>query len=104
MALHFRSILGTLSSQRKSSTGNQPTASEPLRGRAPETAPVVDHPGTPADAASNTGSYWAKEILDLIELEVGSMIRRLERAAISVAGGAEATASTLTAIRRRTDA
>lgn len=78
--------------------------SDPVRGRAPETAPVVDRPGTPADATSNAGSDWAKEILDLIELEVGSMIRRLERAAISVAGGAEATASTLTTIRRRTDA
>jgi Methyl-accepting chemotaxis protein (MCP) signalling domain len=104
MALHFRSILGTLSSQRNAGTGNQPTASDTLRGRPPETAPVVDRPGTPADAADNAGSDWAKEILDLIELEVGSMIRRLERAAISVAGGAESTASTLTTIRRRTDA
>jgi methyl-accepting chemotaxis protein len=104
MALHFRSILGTLSSQRNASTGNQPTASDPLRGRPPESAPVVDHPGTPADTASNAGNDWAKEILDLIELEVGSMIRRLERAAISVAGSAESTASTLTTIRRRTDA
>jgi methyl-accepting chemotaxis protein len=42
--------------------------------------------------------------LDLIELELGAMIRRLDRAANSVAGGAEATASTLSTIRRRTDA
>jgi methyl-accepting chemotaxis protein len=104
MALHFRSILGTLSSQRNSSTGNQPTTPDPLRGRPSETVPVVDRSGTPADAASNAGSDWANEILDLIELEVGAMIRRLERAAISVASGAEATASTLTTIRRRTDA
>src|SRR5260221_14175428 len=96
MALHFRSILGALSSQRNSSTGNQLSASERLRGRRPETAPVVDRPETPADAAGNAGSDGAKEILDLIELEVGAMIRRLERAANSVAGGAEATASTLT--------
>jgi len=46
----------------------------------------------------------AKEILDLLELELGGMIRQLERAANSVAGGAEATAVTLTSIRQRTDA
>jgi len=46
----------------------------------------------------------AKEILELLELELGSMIRQLERAAHSVAGGAEATATTLAAIRERTDA
>jgi methyl-accepting chemotaxis protein len=104
MALHFRSLLGSLSGQRNSGTGNQPTASDALRGRPPEAAPAVDRAGTPADDASNAGSDWAKEILDLIELEVGAMIRRLERAANSVAGGAESTASTLSTIRRRTDA
>lgn len=46
----------------------------------------------------------AKEILELLELELGAMIRQLERAANSVAGGAEATATTLAAIRDRTDA
>ncbi|MBR1272357.1 methyl-accepting chemotaxis protein [Bradyrhizobium sp. AUGA SZCCT0222] len=46
----------------------------------------------------------AKEILELLELELGGMIRQLERAAHSVAGGAEATAATLTTIRHRTDA
>jgi methyl-accepting chemotaxis protein len=46
----------------------------------------------------------AKEILELLELELGGMIRQLERAANSVAGGAEATAATLSAIRQRTDA
>ena len=44
------------------------------------------------------------EILELLELELGGMIRQLERAANSVAGGAEATAVTLAAIRERTDA
>jgi methyl-accepting chemotaxis protein len=39
-----------------------------------------------------------------LELELGGMIRQLERAANSVAGGAEATAATLSAIRERTDA
>ncbi|WP_108514209.1 methyl-accepting chemotaxis protein [Bradyrhizobium algeriense] len=46
----------------------------------------------------------AKAILELLELELGAMIRQLERAANSVAGGAEATAATLSTIRRRTDA
>ncbi|MGB6400298.1 MAG: methyl-accepting chemotaxis protein, partial [Bradyrhizobium sp.] len=46
----------------------------------------------------------AKEILELLELELGAMIRQLERAANSVAGGAEAAAATLSAIRQRTDA
>ena len=46
----------------------------------------------------------AKEILELLELELGAMIRQLERAANSVAGGAESTAATLSNIRQRTDA
>src|SRR6267142_803503 len=46
----------------------------------------------------------AREILELLELELGGMIRQLERAANSVAGGAEATAATLSTIRQRTDA
>jgi len=46
----------------------------------------------------------AKEILELLDLEIGGMIRRLERAARSVAGGADAAAKTLSAIRQRTDA
>jgi len=36
----------------------------------------------------------AKEILELLDLEIGGMIRRLERAARSVAGGADAAAKT----------
>lgn len=46
----------------------------------------------------------AKELLELLELELGAMIRQLERAAQSVAGGAEATAETLLTIRERTNA
>jgi methyl-accepting chemotaxis protein len=57
----------------------------------------------PAEAASAEGDS-AKAILELLELELGAMIRQLERAANSVAGGAEATAATLSTIRRRTDA
>src|SRR5687768_18531140 len=64
---------------------------------APTPAPVVDTSGT-AEGDS------VREILELLELELGAMIRQLERAANSVAGGAEATAATLTTIRQRTDA
>jgi len=46
----------------------------------------------------------ARQILELLELELGGMIRQLERAAGSVAGGAEATATSLSTIRQRTDA
>ena len=56
-----------------------------------------------AEAACAEGDS-AREILELLELELGAMIRQLERAANSVAGGAEATAATLSTIRQRTDA
>jgi len=46
----------------------------------------------------------ARAILELLELELGAMIGQLERAASSVAGGAEATAATLSTIRQRTEA
>jgi methyl-accepting chemotaxis protein len=54
--------------------------------------------------ASAAGGDSASEILELLELELGAMIRQLERAANAVAGGAEATAVTLSTIRQRTDA
>src|SRR6185437_2779596 len=54
--------------------------------------------------AATTESDSAKAILEPLELELGAMIRQLERAANSVAGGAEATAATLSTIRQRTDA
>ncbi|MDB5583407.1 MAG: chemotaxis protein, partial [Bradyrhizobium sp.] len=57
-----------------------------------------------AAAVEPSGSDSAREILELLELELGAMIRQLERAANSVAGGAEATAATLSTIRQRTDA
>jgi methyl-accepting chemotaxis protein len=100
MSLQFRSILSSLSYRRNASTGERPTALVPPVGRPPETVAAADRPTAPADA----GSDWAKEILDLIELEIGAMIRRLDRAANSVACGAEAAASTLSTIRQRTDA
>jgi len=72
---------------------------------APAVAPEPVTPTIAADAAAGTSdSDSAREILELLELELGAMIRQLERAANSVAGGAEATAATLSTIRQRTDA
>jgi methyl-accepting chemotaxis protein len=80
-----------------------------FRKRPPEpAAPVVTPPAaTPTAVAGSAGvseTDSAREILELLELELGGMIRQLERAAHSVAGGAEATAVTLSTIRQRTDA
>jgi methyl-accepting chemotaxis protein len=78
--------------------------------RMPEpTAPAIESDAaaalaTAANAPVTSESDSAKEILELLELELGAIIRQLERAANSVAGGAEATAATLATIRRRTDA
>src|SRR5438477_11327826 len=79
-----------------------------FRKRVPEATAAAVEPKVPApvvatDAVSPEGDS-AKEILELLELELGGMIRQLERAANSVAGGAEATAATLSTIRQRTDA
>jgi methyl-accepting chemotaxis protein len=77
-----------------------------FRKRLPEPAVPAVEPKVPAAAAEAVASEGdsAKEILELLELELGGMIRQLERAANSVAGGAEATAATLSTIRQRTDA
>jgi methyl-accepting chemotaxis protein len=69
-----------------------------IEPRVPAAAAAVDA------AAASAESDSAKEILELLELELGAMIRQLERAAGSVASGAEATAATLSTIRQRTDA
>jgi methyl-accepting chemotaxis protein len=69
---------------------------------APALQPAAS-PTTGADLAAAEPDS-AKEILELLDLEIGGMIRRLERAARSVAGGADAAAKTLSAIRQRTDA
>ncbi|XSC43628.1 methyl-accepting chemotaxis protein [Bradyrhizobium sp. RDT10] len=66
-------------------------------------APAAEAKVPQAPAVSTEGDS-AKAILELLELELGAMIRQLERAANSVAGGAEATAATLSTIRQRTDA
>jgi methyl-accepting chemotaxis protein len=80
-----------------------------FRKRPPEPAaaalqPQAVTPAAAADAQGVADSDSAREILELLELELGAMIRQLERAANSVAGGAEATAATLATIRQRTDA
>jgi methyl-accepting chemotaxis protein len=80
-----------------------------FRKRSPEpAAPVVAPEPAPPPAscagAAVSDNDSAKAILELLELELGAMIRQLERAANSVAGGAEATAATLSTIRQRSDA
>lgn len=62
---------------------------------APVAAPVIAIPSDPDPA---------RDILELLELELGGLVRQLEKAAGSVAGGAQSTAATLAAIRDRTDA
>jgi methyl-accepting chemotaxis protein len=71
---------------------------------APAVEPAAVTPAVTADAPEISNGDSSKEILELLELELGAMIRQLERAANSVAGGAEATAATLATIRQRTDA
>src|SRR6267143_1281666 len=73
----------------------------------PAASAVESQAATPtivADACNTSDSDSAREILELLELELGAMIRQLERAANSVAGDAEATAATLSTIRQRTNA
>jgi methyl-accepting chemotaxis protein len=76
----------------------------PPEPAAPGLEPQAVTPAAAADAQGVADSDSAREILELLELELGAMIRQLERAANSVAGGAEATAATLATIRQRTDA
>jgi methyl-accepting chemotaxis protein len=74
-------------------------------GPAPQPAPteraplaIPDRSDTPAsDAAADS----AREILELLELEPVAMVRQLERAANSVASGAQSTAASLHNIRHR---
>ncbi len=76
----------------------------PQHAAAPTVAPAPATPTVAADAPAASGGDSASEILELLELELGAMIRQLDRAASSVAGGAEATAATLSTIRQRTEA
>ena len=73
---------------------------EPAAPTVAAKVPAASAPEIPAAAEIDS----AREILELLELELGGMIRQLERAAGSVADGAEATASTLATIRARTNA
>jgi methyl-accepting chemotaxis protein len=77
-----------------------------FRKRLPEPAApeAVQAQPDASPAASGESSDNAHEILQLLELELGAMIRQLERAAHSVASGAQSTATTLSAIRERADA
>ncbi len=73
---------------------------EPAAPAAEAKVPQASAAAEPANAEGDS----AKAILELLDLELGAMIRQLERAANSVTGGAEATAATLSTIRQRTDA
>ena len=78
-----------------------------FKKRVPEPAAPATEAKIPLVSAAIeavAGDDSAKAILELLELELGAMIRQLERAANSVAGGAEATAATLSTIRQRTNA
>jgi methyl-accepting chemotaxis protein len=78
-----------------------------FRKRTPEPAgpvlPTAAPPAAIAETAETSGDS-AREILELLELELGALVRQLERAAGSVAGGAQSTATTLSTIRQRTEA
>src|SRR5215510_12312735 len=79
-----------------------------FKKRVPEPASPAPQPkaqpvANAAETVSGDGDS-AGAILELLDLELGAMIRQLERAANAVAGGAEATATTLSTIRQRTDA
>src|SRR5262245_23504676 len=79
-----------------------------FKKRVPEPASPAPQPkaqpvANAAETASGDGDS-AGAILALRALELGAMIRQLERADHAVAGGAEAPASTLSPLRRRTDA
>ncbi len=77
-----------------------------FRKPVPEPAlPVVATKAAPSAVAEPMAEPdSAREILELLDLELGGLIRQLERAAQSVAGGAESTAATLATIRERTEA
>jgi methyl-accepting chemotaxis protein len=79
-----------------------------FRKRPPEPAAPASVPAPPPASAipeaQGSDGDSAREILELLELELGSLVRQLERSAHSVAGGAQSTAATLSTIRQRTTA
>lgn len=64
----------------------------------PAAVPEADRSAAPPPAPQHNA---AKDILDLLEVELQALVRQLERAAHSVAGGAQSTAQTLSTIRGR---
>jgi methyl-accepting chemotaxis protein len=71
---------------------------------APAVAPRVSQIVAASEPDRSSEGDATKEILELLERELGGMIRQLERAANAVVAGAEATAAKLATIRGRTDA
>lgn len=69
----------------------------------PDISPEVSSAAVPESPATSDHES-AREILELLELELVAMVRQLERAANSVASGAQSTATTLSTIRHRADA
>src|ERR1700721_3395704 len=75
-----------------------------------KSAPKPPSPGLEAQAkpvsvavvADNSEAESSRQILELLEIELGGMIRQLERAASSVAGGGQAPTATLSPARPRT--
>ncbi len=77
----------------------------PASPRLPEPLPAAAAPPlAPHDSPHDNGRDNSHEILELLETELGGLIRQLERAANAVAYGAQSTAATLHAIRERSDA
>ncbi|QUS42541.1 methyl-accepting chemotaxis protein [Tardiphaga alba] len=77
-----------------------------FRKQQPDPAASIDTPQVTAASAppAEPEHHPAQDILALLELELGGLVRQLEKAAHSVAGGADSTAASLAAIRSRTDA
>jgi methyl-accepting chemotaxis protein len=78
-----------------------------FRKSAPESTKAICEPEELAAQTIEEGIVQtddsAKEILALLELELGAMIRQLDHAAGSVTTGAQSTSARLTTIRDRTD-
>jgi methyl-accepting chemotaxis protein len=69
---------------------------------APDSAAATT--STANDSGKNDSDNSAREILELIEIDLVAMVRQVEQAAGAVREGANATASTLAAIQERTGA
>lgn len=77
-------------------TASRHAADEKVRHTSPE------QPTSPAEA--NSGSSVIRETIDLLEVDLGAMIRAVEGAADEVCRGARLSADALGAIRTRTGA